>query len=318
MNKEREIDVDVDKCAKRWKEAGEDGWLETRVGKIPMFDCSEDNMPRDATCCFFGKRRSGKSTTIFNLAMHVLKDIPFGLVMSNTTITGTWEAIMPKKLIVQGLRQDVLEWLTHRQERLIGQYGLDDKRSHAFIIFDDVIADQKAIRWGVDLNQFFIQGRHMGLTVFLASQNIKGIGPLVRRNSDYCFVQPIYNIGEKESVWGLEGGVLPKKEFYALLEDVAQSNKLPGSTARDPKKEVRILVCAGFEDTPELEERFQWWKPVFVGDLPPFKLCHAAYWKEKQAIDVDEIEQNEPAQRSMMMDIYDNCSKANNLLGGNF
>jgi hypothetical protein len=48
------------------------------------------------------------------------------------------------------------------------------------VILDDVIADQKTIRWSADLCRFFVQGRHLAITVFIASQYLKGVGPVSR------------------------------------------------------------------------------------------------------------------------------------------
>jgi hypothetical protein len=98
---------------------------------------------------------------------------------------------VPKRHIVQGLRQDVLEWLIARQSKAVEKYGVKDPRIAAFIILDDVIADQKTIRWSADLQRFFVQGRHLAITVFIASQYLKGVGPMVRGNCDYIFLQPV-------------------------------------------------------------------------------------------------------------------------------
>ncbi len=65
---------------------------------------------------------------------------------------------MPRRQIVQGLRQDVLDWVIKRQIKAVAKYGLEDPRIAAFIILDDVIADQKTIRWNADLARFFVQG----------------------------------------------------------------------------------------------------------------------------------------------------------------
>lgn len=65
---------------------------------------------------------------------------------------------MPKRHIVQGLRQDVLDWLINRQKTAVAKYGIEDPRIAAFIVLDDVIADQKVIRWSADLARFFVQG----------------------------------------------------------------------------------------------------------------------------------------------------------------
>lgn len=66
---------------------------------------------------------------------------------------------MPKRFIVQGLRQDVLDWLVERQKKLVAKYGVKDERIRAFIVLDDVIADQKTIRYNADLARFFVLGK---------------------------------------------------------------------------------------------------------------------------------------------------------------
>lgn len=64
------------------------GEIPTIVGPISQWAPVVDNLPNNPTCVFFGKRRTGKSTTITNLAYHTMRDIPFGIVMSNTTYAG--------------------------------------------------------------------------------------------------------------------------------------------------------------------------------------------------------------------------------------
>lgn len=79
--------------------------------------------------------------------------------MSDTAYAGYWEKILPKRHIIQGLRQDVLDWLIQRQSAAVAKYGVKDPRIAAFVILDDVIADQKTIRWSADLARFFVQGK---------------------------------------------------------------------------------------------------------------------------------------------------------------
>lgn len=89
-------------------------------------------------------------------------------------------------------KAQVLDWLVERQKKAVAKYTNKDPRVAAFIILDDVIADQKIIRWNSDLQRFFVEGRHLAITVFIASQYLKGVGPV--RNQ-----------------------TLPKIPFYALL-----------------------------------------------------------------------------------------------------
>jgi len=200
--------------------------------------------------------------------------------MSDTAFAGYWEQIVPKRFIIQGLRPDILTWLQERQKRLVSKYGVKDPRIAAFIIFDDVIADQKIIRYNADLQKFFVQGRHLAITVFIASQYAKGVGPMVRSNCDYLFLQPIYDHNQREVLWGLEAGFMDKKEWMQFMDEVIHRELLPGNSAEEPKKTVRIMVCADFEDSSEPTEKFLHWTPVPMDQLPKFKLLAAQYWKD--------------------------------------
>ncbi len=114
------------------------GTIPTCCGPIYEWKPVPENLPNYPTIAFFGKRRTGKSTSGLNIMFHAMQDIPFGIVMSNTAYAGYFDDFIPKRFIVQGLRQDVLTWLTKRQKRLIRKYGIDAKEKvGAFIILDD-------------------------------------------------------------------------------------------------------------------------------------------------------------------------------------
>lgn len=62
--------------------------INTVVGPIHGWKCVPENLPNHPTMAFFGKRRTGKSTSITNIAFHCFKKIPFGIVMSDTAYAG--------------------------------------------------------------------------------------------------------------------------------------------------------------------------------------------------------------------------------------
>lgn len=98
--------------------------LQTSVGPVHEWLALPENLPAHPTIAAFGKRRTGKSTSITNLLFHCCRHIPFGLVMSDTAYAGYWEKLVPKRHIIQGLRQDVLEWLIARQTVGVEKYGV--------------------------------------------------------------------------------------------------------------------------------------------------------------------------------------------------
>lgn len=257
--------------------------ISTSAGEIYEWVPCAENLPNYPTIAFFGKRRTGKSTSGMNIMFHAMRDIPFGIVMSNTAYAGYFEKFVPKRFIVQGLRQDVLTWLVKRQKRLIRKYGIEDKKKvGAFIILDDVIADQKAMRWNVNLNSFFVEGRHLGITVLIMSQYVKGVGPMIRGNCDYIVLQPIYNQTQRQTLWEMEAAFLEKKQWYALMDEVIKRENLPGNTAQQPKKKVRVMLLACFEDTASPQEKIFWWVPKCTDELGKFKLCHPKYWEQSE------------------------------------
>lgn len=47
-------------------------------------------------------------------------------------ILGYWEKLVPKRHIIQGLRQDVLEWVIARQKMAVEKYGIEGKHAAPF------------------------------------------------------------------------------------------------------------------------------------------------------------------------------------------
>lgn len=258
------------------------GVLQTCMGPLEHYVATEENTPHCPAILAAGKRRTGKSTSLDNLMCRVMTNIPFGIVMSDTAVSGFWQKRVPAKFVVQGWRPDVLKWLLARQERLLAKNGNDkyDPTIQAFVIFDDVISDQNAIRYTKELNTFFVEGRHKAITVLITTQYMKGIGPMIRGNMDIVIIQPIYALNEREVLWGLFGSTIPKKDFLQLMDEVVEAKELPGSTARDPKMKFRVLMVQDWRQTPDVTKKFQWWDPVHSDELPAYRLCHPKYWED--------------------------------------
>lgn len=79
---------------------------------------------------------------------------------------------------------------------------------------------------------------------------------------------------------------MDKNDFGQLMDEVIIRENLEGNSAQTPKKKVQIMVCADFEDSSNPQEKFYSFSPVPIDDLPPFRLCHPAYWKEKKTIEM--------------------------------
>lgn len=78
-----------------------------------------------------------------------------------------------------------------------------------------------------------------------------------------------------------QAAFMDRNDWNTLMDQVIERKNLEGNSASDPKKEVRILVSADFEDSCNPSEKFYWMKPVPIDDLPPFRLCAAKYWSDE-------------------------------------
>lgn len=254
-----------------------------------------ENIPLHPSIVAFGKRRTGKSTTIKNVAFWAMQDLDFGIILSNTAFAGAWDDVHPKRWTFQGLREDIINALVARQKRLISMLGKEDPRTFAYCIMDDVIADQRAIRWTPGLQSFFVEGRHLNVTVIITSQNVKGVGPLIRRNVDYAFIQPIRMLPELDALYDLFGGAhFDKRTWRAFNKEIVMQRTLPGSTAAEPKKVVRVMVIANFEVSNTPQDQFFWWVPRPMSELPPFRLMHDVYWQDNEELQSSERKLNRP------------------------
>ena len=164
--------------------------IETIYGPIGRFPMVPEAFPLHPSMCFFGQRRTGKTFTLDYLAEKILRDIPFGIVMTMTIENGQWQQRVPSRFVFKGLQTHLMQALLARQEKIIKKW----KKEHpdevaedpdcykrvpelaAFIIFDDVISDRVAMQWNQQLLEFFVSGRHFCISTFITTQYPKGVG----------------------------------------------------------------------------------------------------------------------------------------------
>ena len=142
---------------------------------------------------------------------------------------------------------------------------------------DDVISDKVAMLWNKQLNEFFVQGRHLCISVFILTQHVTGVGPMIRGNCDLAILQPIFDKDARETIARLFGN-MHKDLFFQLMDDVVYDKNLEGSTPQEPKKEVRTMFINAYENSQNPLMRFKWY---MAEDPGPFRLLAPEYWKEE-------------------------------------
>lgn len=269
--------------------------IPTIVGPLGKFQVVPESFPKHASIGLFGKRRTGKSFTARWWMYNAFRDIEFGVVFTHTKINGFWSKYIPDYLVFQGLPIYQMKRLIARQKKLISDW----KKEHAaetkadpdaykeapelraFVIFDDVISDQAVMRWNTEINSFFVEGRHLCVTVFICTQHNKGIGPMLRGNLDIACIQPMFQKEGREVLADLFGGFMDKKVFMAMMDEVVQDINLEGSTPQEPKKYVRTLVINDFENTRNPQVKFRWSDAENPDDIENWRLLNDEYWKQQ-------------------------------------
>lgn len=131
--------------------------------------------------------------------------------------------------------------------------------------------------WNKQLNEFFVSGRHLRITVILTTQHVTGIGPKIRGNVDLVILQPIHNVDARKELHKMYGGDMDYKTWNELMSQIVMDENLPGSTPQNPNKRVRTMVVNDFENSIIPQLKFRWWE---ANDPGEFRMLHPDYWKE--------------------------------------
>lgn len=266
--------------------------IDTIVGPIGRFTADIDHFPLHPAIAAFGKRRTGKSFTLRDWFFHAFQHIPFGICMTRTKQSGYWSQYIPDDLVFQDLRANALQTLIAVQNKKIKKWKKEHKAETeedpdaykrapelaAFCILDDVISDRTAMLYNTELTSLFVEGRHMCITVVIATQYPKGIGPMVRGNCDIALFQPIFSRTDREILSDIYGGWMDRRVFNQLMDDIVVDENLPGSTPQQPNKRVRTMVVNDFENTTNPQIKFRYYEAIDPG---PFKLLDPEYWKQQ-------------------------------------
>ena len=168
--------------------------IDTCVGPIGEFLVIPDLFPLHPSIAAFGKRRTGKSYSFRWWLYRCFRHIPFGCVFTDTKINDFWDHYVPPHLVFDGLKHYQLQALIDRQKEMIAEWKHDHPKEQAadpdaykkapelaaFVILDDVIAHTSMMIYENTIKELFVQGRHLCLSVFITTQHVKGIGPMLR------------------------------------------------------------------------------------------------------------------------------------------
>lgn len=244
---------------------------------------------KDYTMCFFGKRRTGKTTAVeWLLRMCTeLQIFDHVFVFTKTGINGTWAQHLPYAKIFDGFPEDVVEKIMQcqkkrlRQNAVAGRMGDSGNMTNPYVllILDDMASEDELIR-NKTLNRLLMNGRHHCIATWLTTQYVKKVGPAVRANVDtvITFVQHQYT--QAEALFLDFSFFASKDQFFALLSQCTKDYNFIAMDAANPHAEAsdiyfvgrappeKMVFWAGAPTTWQRDPRWETWITTAKFDIP--------------------------------------------------
>ena len=173
----------------------------------------------EKTCCFFGKRGTGK-TFILNWILGTIGDkYRCVWVMTKTKINGTWQEHVEDEYIFEDFEPYAIEQIIELQRKVI-PFARDHPEKkinpNVAIVMDDIITDGR-FKWSDQLDSVFTNGRHLKIALFITSQYAKSINTVGRGNIDWVFILPQFQLMQIDSLGEDFLGMAPKKERHEVI-----------------------------------------------------------------------------------------------------
>lgn len=176
-----------------------------------------------------GKRGSGKSTLLLNLLKR--KTSPYHRFFDNIMMCSPTAKRDPKfdKLIEEldidrkfydTLDDTVISEIVNRLNEFNDKYKQEHPKTepHNLLILDDCIHLMPTSTQHSAINQLFVNGRHMKLTLFICTQKLNKLSTLCRSQADLITFFPNDNQKEFETLeneWSIDHHLLKKIYDYA-------------------------------------------------------------------------------------------------------
>lgn len=211
----------------------------------------EKDVLDDFTIVLIGRRRSGKTFGEQWMAYHLRHRFKFVMVITGTRLNCFWAQHVPMEFIhdVDDMEQVIRE-LFARQAYIKGhpELGIDPR---CMLILDDVMGQKYRTRFSSALSTIFTDGRHYDMTVMVALQDPKGIGPDLREGTDLCVIFRVFEGGRKEVIY---------EEWLSYMDKKARNtnNNKNNNNNNTDKKRTEGKAVTGYSGGKDPVADFFW------------------------------------------------------------
>ena len=224
--------------------------------RIRRFDPKK--MKPYSVCLFLGKRNTGKSFLLKDILYHSRRIYPAGNVISETDhLTHHYDDFIPGMLIHRSYDPSILDNLFTRQEKARKEGW---QHPGAFLVMDDCFADKK---WQSDpmIRKVFLEGRHFLLFFALATQEVLGLPPALRLQTDYVFILRNNILEERRKLHKHYCGMMDFETFESVMQSCTEN--------------YGCLVVDNLTQSNKLEDQIFYYKAEPHDGI---KICHEQFW----------------------------------------
>ena len=161
-----------------------------------------------------GQRRSGKSTWIRAFMKNTRRYWSEAYVFTGSKVSNEYENLVRNDLIFDNLEtrtdgtggMDMLLFLYYRnleRKKALQHSGKNDQNLNILVIIEDLVANEQSNAGFHHIplfNKIAFNGRHAHICLVITSQNIKGVPPAIKQNTDACVLFGVNNERTKKAV----------------------------------------------------------------------------------------------------------------------
>ncbi len=229
-----------------------------------------------STVVLIGKRKTGKSFLIKDILYHKRKDLPTGVVISNTDHVADppfFRKFIPPILIYKEYTSKILQTIYERQEKAQKERWKDYR---FFIVMDDCISDASTWKKDKMIKRMFFEGRHFKILYILSTQDPMAISPGLRGNVDYIIIHRTNNKRVLQQIYENYAGFFDNlNQFKYFVEKCTRDNC--------------VMVIDNQSNSTNLEDNIYFYKAEPHDDFKMFSQdlwdkSEKAYNKEKSTV----------------------------------
>jgi hypothetical protein len=223
---------------------------------------------RSTSCCMVvGRRGTGKTVLMKNLAYHMFADkclggeeIDMAVVFSPTEkMQHVFDTFVPKCFIYTEYREDIIEMLLATQRALLEKNG---HTKTILLILDDLAYDKKFFSTKA-FRELVMNGRHCKIFIMCAVQYVIDIPPAIRGNIDVTFAMADNSAQNRDKLWANLFSQVPKRDFPRIFEKATHNRTAIVSLNSSNSTKIEDTLFCYRADPENCPDKFMLGRPVF-------------------------------------------------------